>query len=61
MMDAKKVKQVREITGVATNDICRYWRMFPKATVNDMIEILQYVGLAVHHKVPAEEAFKHLK
>lgn len=61
MKKAEEIKQVRQITGAGMKDIKCYWDMFPKATIEDMIDILKYVGLAVYHKIPVEIKFQHLK
>ena len=40
--------------------ITKLMKTYPKANIEELIEIIRYVGLAVYHKVPPEEKFKHL-
>ena len=48
----------RTLFGIAT--IINLRKKYPKANINELIEIVMYVGMAVYHKIPAEEKFKHL-
>ena len=62
MKDKKDIiKKVRERTGVGIGDLLKIYERFPKANEEELIEILMYVGMAVYHKIPADEKFKHLK
>ena len=55
-----KVNIVRERTGVGIATIINLIKKYPKADIDELIEIVMYVGMAVYHKIPAEEKFKHL-
>lgn len=55
-----KVNIVRERTGVGIATIINLIKKYPKANIGELIEIVMYVGMAVYHKIPAEEKFKHL-
>lgn len=55
-----KVNIVRERTGVGIATIINLIKKYPKANIDELIEIIMYVGMAVYHKIPAEEKFKHL-
>lgn len=55
-----KVNIVRERTGVGIATIINLIKKYPKANIDELIEIVMYVGMAVYHKIPAEEKFKHL-
>lgn len=55
-----KVKIVRERTGVGTTTIINLIKKYPRANIDELVEIIRYVGMAVYHKIPAEEKFKHL-
>lgn len=55
-----KVNIVRERTGVGIATIINLIKKYPKANINELIEIVMYVGMAVYHKIPVEEKFKHL-
>lgn len=62
MEDKKEIiKRVRERTGVGLYDLLRICERFPKANEEEIIEIIEYVGMGVYHKIPADEKFKHLK
>ena len=55
-----KANIVREKNGVGIDTIINLIKKYPKANINELIEIVMYVGMAVYHKIPAEEKFKHL-
>lgn len=55
-----KANIVRERTGAGIATIINLIKKYPKANINELIEIVMYVGMAVYHKIPAEEKFKHL-
>lgn len=55
-----KANIVRERTGVGIATIINLIKKYPKANIDELIEIVMYVGMAVYHKIPAEEKFKHL-
>lgn len=57
---SEKANIVRERTGVGIATIINLIKKYPKANINELIEIVMYVGMAVYHKIPAEEKFKHL-
>lgn len=59
-MEAATVKAVREKTGAGMLDVKHCMKKFPKANVEELIEIIRYVGLAVYHKTSVEEQFRHL-
>ncbi len=60
-MEKTKAKIVREKTGAAMPVILKYMKMFPKANIEDIIEIVREEGFAIYHKISIEERFKHLK
>lgn len=55
-----KANIVRERTGTGIATIINLIKKYPKANIDELIEIVMYVGMAVYHKIPAEEKFKHL-
>ena len=55
-----KVNIARERTGAGISTIINLIKKYPKANIDELIEIVMYVGMAVYHKIPAEEKFKHL-
>lgn len=59
-MEAVKVKVVREKTGAGMTDIVKCMKKFPKANIEELVEIIRYIGLAVYHKTSVEEQFRHL-
>lgn len=59
-MEVAIVKAVRERTGAGMIDIVKCMKKFPKANIEELVEIIRYVGLAVYHKTPVEEQFRHL-
>lgn len=59
-MEVVKIKIVRERTGASTQTIIKYIKKFPKANIEELIEIIRYTGYAVYHKKSVEEMFKNL-
>lgn len=59
-MEAAAVKAVRERTGAGMLDVKHCMEKFPKANVEELVEIIRYVSLAVYHKTSVEEQFRHL-
>lgn len=57
-MEIKKAKIVREKTGASMPIILKYMKKFPKANIEELIDIIRYVGDAVYHKKSVEEVFK---
>ena len=60
-MSSNDIKYIREKTGVGLYYILKISNEYPKANKDEIIEILEYVGLAVYHKIPAEVKFSHLR
>ena len=59
-MEIAKVKIIKDRTGAGMIMITKLMKTYPRANIEELIEIIRYVGLAVYHKVPPEEKFKHL-
>ena len=59
-MEAATVKAVREKTGAGMLDVKYCIEKFPKANVEELVEIIRYISLAVYHKTSVEEQFRHL-
>lgn len=60
-MNSNNVSYIREKTGVSIHDILKISNEYPKANKNEIIEILEYIGIAVYHKIPAKVKFSHLR
>ena len=60
-MSSSDIAYIREKTGAGLHDIQKVLKDYPKANRDDVIEILEYIGIAVYYKIPAEEKFIHLK
>ena len=60
MANIKLIPILRDRTGAGMIMIAKLMKTYPKANIEELIEIIRYVGLAVYHKVPPEEKFKHL-
>lgn len=60
-MNSNDISYIREKTGAGLHDILKISNEYPKANKNEIIEILEYIGLAVYHKIPAKVKFNHLK
>lgn len=55
-----KAKIVREKTGASMPIILQCMKKFPKANVEELVDIIRYIGEAVYHKKSVEEVFKEL-
>jgi len=60
-MNSNDISYIREKTGAGLHDILKISKEYPKANKDEIIEILEYVGLAVYHKIPAKVKFSHLR
>lgn len=59
-VEIAKVKIIKDRTGAGMIMINKLMKTYPKANIEELIEIIRYVGLVVYHKIPPEEKFKHL-
>lgn len=57
-MEITKAKIIREKTGASMPIILKYMKKFSKANMEELVDIIRYVGEAVYHKKPVEEVFK---
>ena len=57
-MEITKAKMVREKTGAGMPIILKCMKKFPKANVEELVDLIRYIGEAVYHKKPVEEVFK---
>lgn len=60
-MNSNDISYIREKTGVGIHDILKISNEYPKANKNEIIEILEYIGFAVYHKIPVKVKFSHLR
>lgn len=57
-MEMTKAKMVRKKTGAGMPIILKCMKKFPKANIEELVDIIRYIGEAVYHKKPVEEVFK---